>query len=237
MAQPGRARSGSQDAGRPCVRRRSAAQRARGFAEEIRPERADPQPRDVRRLARRIGDRGTHRRARALRSLQRAEGLQRGADGHSPAHRVVRKFRGGVGRRAGQGESRLSAQGQDRAQGQPGPGLRASRTGACHLLAQGRFGQGRERRDRSGRRRGRRRCRLCRRVRHHRRVRTRPQGARDGYVLVGDRRHVGHLGSIARPRHRRSGPELLGPHDPPGRRCEAAEDARTRSRSRSCSPS
>ena len=74
-------------------------------------------------------------------------------------------------------------------------------------LAQGGSGPRRERRGHSDRRRGRRRGRVCRRIRHHRRVGTRAQRARNRHVLLGHRRHVGHLGPIARPGHRRSWPK------------------------------
>jgi hypothetical protein len=206
MAPQGRARGGRPDAGRASVRRNSIAERFGGVVEEIRPARADPQSRDVRGLARCDRDRGPHRRARAVRPLQRIAGLQRRCDGHSAADRVVRQFRRGAGGRARQGKSRLPAQGQDRVDGQPAWRVRTSRAGAGDVPAQRRSGPRRKRREHSGRRRGRRRRGLCRRVCDHRRVGAGAQGAGNGHVLVGHRRHAGHLGSDSDPRHRRRRP-------------------------------
>ena len=84
---------------------------------EVRSAGADPQPRDVRGLARRARDRCAHDRSRPVRTLKRICGLQRRGDGHSAVDRVVRELRRGAGGRAGQGEGRLAAADQDGADG------------------------------------------------------------------------------------------------------------------------
>ena len=160
------------------------------FAQEVRSAGPDPQPRDVRGLARRAGDRCAHDRSEPVRPLERIRRLQRRRDGHSAVDRVVCELRRGARGRARQGEGRLAAADQDGVDGQARPDLRRDRAGAGDGLAQGRCRPGGEGRGHSDRRRGDRGRRLCRRVGHHRRVRARAEGAGHGHVLVGDRGHL-----------------------------------------------
>ena len=91
--------------------------------------------------------------------------------------------------------------------------------------AQGRHHRRRGRPDHPRRRRRHRGRWLRQRGRHHGRVGAGPQGAWHGHPLVGDRRHDARQRQARRSRHRRSGRDVPGPNDCPGRGRQAPAHA------------
>ena len=148
-------------------------------------------------------------------------------------HGDLRELRRGDRRGPRQGPGRHAAQ-DAQGDGRAAPARQRHRDGPGVGAAQGRRGDRRGRRADPRRRRRDRGRRERRRIGHHRRI-----GAGDPRErrrsLRGDGRHAGALGPARDPHQRQPRRIVPRAHDLAGRGRRAPEDARTRSRSTSCS--